>query len=360
MNALNITKSDRKLRQRLVDGGLDIYNFKCRFEKSFSTPKQEIIPMETLLRLKQAQLKQLSILLGTCMATLPTINYQANGFAAPVGTKPQLASSLLIAAKECLQKPSLSILSVDMGVRNLSVCQLEFMKSSQSVKVLDWSRLDIERDFRPTSWPASVSSFDPDRLAQIAFGLVRSKFTYPNSNILPDVILIERQRFRSTSSTSILEWTIRVNMLENMLHAALYAVSQQSENGNSWICSINPKRVISYWKQEVDLERLGGLVNNSSSKDKGRYKETKELKTHMASALLRESTSSLAFNAMSSLARDQVLSGKGKNDDLADSFLQGHAWIRWQQNRQSLQEILVSKKATSDLSQIILESFRVL
>lgn len=289
--------------------------------------------MDLLLRLKLSQLKPLSILLGSCKSLI----FQRVCLIihlASVGTKSQLVDNLLRASNEGAKKSPFSVLSVDMGVRNLAFCQLQIPKVGSQVQVSNWARLDIEKEFRPASWPESLSSFDPERLAQITYDLVQSKFLNAATRKLPDVVLIERQRFRSGSSAAILEWTVRVNMLENMLHAILYANSQQGGIGNCNIYGIQPKRVLNYWRQEVDQDRIQVADRSDSN-----YKETKELKTQIAVSLI-QNPKRFDFSSDSSAARDQLLGGKGKNDDIADAFLQGLAWTEWQKNREILRDIL--------------------
>lgn len=265
---------------------------------------------------------------------------------AAVGTKPQLVNNLLLAAKGAIQKPPFSVVSVDMGIRNLSICHFLVHNSFQETKVSYWTRLDIEEEFRPSSWPDSISSFDPDRLARITYDLVQAKCFNTETKKLPDAILIERQRFRSASSTAILEWTVRVNMLENMLHAVLYAKAQQQKKGiSTGIFSISPKRVLSFWKEQVSRNKVQ-ISNSNNAKGKS-YRETKDFKTQIAASLILNSTS-ITFDSHSLDTREHLLSGKGKNDDLADSFLQGEAWIQWQQNRLALNNILATQNTFVD------------
>lgn len=238
----------------------------------------------------------------------------------------------------------LSILSVDMGVRNLSVCRIDTVHDQLNVS--DWARLDIEERYRPKSWLDTESSFEPNRLAEITWNLVQGLFIQAEgTRRLPDVVLIERQRFRSASSSSILEWTIRVNMLESMLHSALFAMARDqfmSKGTSCQIHSINPKQVISYWKQIVDEEIL---TPEKTTKKGTKYKESKDAKVQIAKHLIELAPPHLSFATdQSSATRDMFLTKKGKNDDLADSFLQGRAWIEWQRNRLGLGKLLLQKE----------------
>lgn len=76
-----------------------------------------------------------------------------------------------------------------------------------------------------------------------------------NSKVLSapkTLVLIERQRFRSSSSSNILEWTVRINRLEMALFSVLKTISQtfkqSGENRSIDVFSVPPKSVVNYWK----------------------------------------------------------------------------------------------------------------
>lgn len=313
-----------------------------------------------LSKLKLTQLKVLSTLLGLPSSGTKSVLLegiiQASTAVGALGSKISRSSPLVVK-------------SVDMGVRNLSLVNLHApslvsgsLQAGAShekygkMGISQWKRLDVEKGFRPDSWSPEVSSFDVDRLAVIAHALVRREFVLntPGENVCkskshwPDVILIERQRFRSGSSASTLEWTIRVNMLENMLHAILHTLAPPE---TVVVASINPKAVLNYWIQRTGTAR----------EEKG-YKETKAFKTRLAAAVLglhypsrpllnkknipmldisglELATAPCGFDILDTESKDvvQILgSAKVKDDDLADSFLQGLAWLEWIEGRRQL------------------------
>lgn len=317
--------------------------------------------MQGLSKIKLTQLKVLSTLLGLPSSGTKSVLLEgiikASTAAGALGSKISRSSPIVVK-------------SVDMGVRNLSLVNLhapsfvsESLQAEAShekygkIGISQWKRLDVEKGFRPDSWSPEVSSFDVDRLAVISHALVRHEFALnvPGENVCktnshwPDVILIERQRFRSGSSASILEWTIRVNMLENMLHAILHTLAPPE---TVVVASVNPKAVLNYWIQRTGTAR----------EEKG-YKETKAFKTRLAAAVLglhypsqppllnkknipmldisglELATAPCGFDILDTESQDvaQILgSAKVKDDDLADSFLQGLAWLEWIEGRRQL------------------------
>jgi cruciform cutting endonuclease 1 len=349
-----------------------------------------------LLKLKLSQLKALSTSLG-----LPSS-----------GTKSVLLETILRAsttantqiANNNSRPGPFVVKSVDMGVRNLSLVNLHSslpeasanteskLKNVGKIGISQWKRLDVEKGFRPDAWTPDISSFDVERLATIAHALVQREFLLPGTDGFsgeqarqralssptswPDVILIERQRFRSGSSASILEWTIRVNMLENMLHAILHTLAPP---GTVVVASVNPKAVLAYWMLRTGAARTA----------KG-YKETKAFKTQLAAAILdsqgpkTQTTQGLKASSESKMLLFDNLSGlkletaphgfdlldydsrgvaqvlgaaKVKDDDLADSFLQGLAWLEWMHGRQRLAAVVRAQGSSDNMTTTALADF---
>ncbi|GAB7351989.1 hypothetical protein MBLNU459_g2512t1 [Dothideomycetes sp. NU459] len=156
-----------------------------------------------------------------------------------------------------------------MGVKNLAFCLLDVHESSwqpasdqgrntspnsSPLRLLEWKRLDMsgrlmhtlrERHDETTAYSDDRGSsaaqpvdehaetpleghanmYTPATLSKVAYSLASEFVKYK-----PDKILIERQRFRSGGAPAIQEWTVRVNMLESMLWAALETM-RHAQNG---------------------------------------------------------------------------------------------------------------------------------
>lgn len=162
------------------------------------------------------------------------------------------------------------ILSIDMGIKNLAYCVADVTGPNPSnpiqMQVTQWDRLDltdqtlqgdIKRAMRVDA-AAQVDGdeadmFAPQSLANTAYWLVQNHFL----QYQPDIILIERQRWRSSSSSAIQQWTVRVNSLEAMLWAALTTLSVERWNlpddqsaGRTkpfTLYAADPKRVGMFW-----------------------------------------------------------------------------------------------------------------
>ncbi len=316
------------------------------------------------------------------------------------------------------QSRSKRILSIDMGIRNLAYCVLDVphpdtRKTATRTPAATFADLTASRETMPTAlrglkllaWertavsaasavpatpadgtialpndPVSKESFEPATLARLAYALVTSVFL-PHD---PDVVLIERQRYRSGSAPSILEWTVRVNMFESMLHGVFETLRQQRDSradpslsnsravgrGSSDfpdVHSVNPKKVSSFWL--ADRVGMGGEEGKGTAVKKS--KEQKEVKIRVAEEWLRgvaltfsgeAATTRKAFlemrankkgarrskkeeivhdadrNAVKASERDSIK--LTKLDDLADCLLQGIAWVQWEINRRKILELV--------------------
>jgi cruciform cutting endonuclease 1 len=91
-------------------------------------------------------------------------------------------------------------------------------------------------------------SFSPDLYAANAYTLISSLI----AAYRPTHVLIERQRFRSGGGSAVLEWTLRVGLLEGMLYAVLHTLRQErgGEVADLVVRGVEPKRVVRYWLEE--------------------------------------------------------------------------------------------------------------
>ena len=283
------------------------------------------------------------------------------------------------------------ILSIDMGIRNLAYCVIDVpsvMSSSAEseddhhklVPIQAWRRIAITsttttNDTNQTTKSKSMikESFEPSIFADHAYNFLVDLLRTHS----PTQVLIERQRYRSMGSSTVLEWTVRVNMFEGMLYAVLRTLSQQSE-WSGHVEGVSPAKVSAFWlptshsrasprtkvkngnkAAKVDLVK-NWLANKdvvafvtpdarrmanaflSRAQAKGKAKKEKESgrrKTSGGKSLLTnhdEPQHGLARQVKNDRHVNDNEDSVRKLDDLADCILQGIAWLRWEENKRKL------------------------
>ncbi|KAF2625307.1 ribonuclease H-like protein [Macroventuria anomochaeta] len=170
------------------------------------------------------------------------------------------------------------VMSIDMGIRNLAFCDAEVsypaaeLKSEQdlnaTMNVLRWKKLDLVEgqryhdshqqsleDIQENIGAAGddISQFTPSVLSKTAYRLITEEVLSVN----PDIILIEKQRWRSGGGSAVQQWTVRVNTLEAMLWAILetlkmtrqsrYQTGKFVAKQDFHVRAVDPKRVGQYW-----------------------------------------------------------------------------------------------------------------
>lgn len=264
------------------------------------------------------------------------------------------------------------ILSIDMGIRNLAYCVLDVPADSSLPNLVAWQRIAVSSAPVPNNDKSELASkvekesFEPPVLSAAAFKLLR-KTLLPHN---PTHILIERQRFRSMGSPNILEWTVRVNMLESMIYAILLTLREEGA-WNGTVVPIAPGKVGPFWLEgEVTTAALQEAETGGSSPT---VAKTKTRNAKLAKALNKGAKVDLVRNWLAIGNRVRVdspgvetlvkayldkwdkkpggVKGKrpakdavatiekmGKLDDLADSLLQGMAFIQWEENKRAARE----------------------
>ena len=285
------------------------------------------------------------------------------------GTKAQLVTQL----ERELQTPRLTfpsnrsgtrILSIDMGIKNLAYCVCNVRKprlygEKMKIDVVQWKRIGVMDGLESAS---EEEAFGPPMLSRAAWKLVSEVLWTRGA----DTVLIERQRFRSGGGSAVLEWTLRVNMLESMIWAiarSLDAADRGFSRPDLW--PVNPKQVASFWVDNALPE--GGRTTATRSKVEKKQKidlvhkwlahgtgdENLELAfadTAVATKLAFEAAArgnSIAARRSRILESGASVAVLTKLDDLADCLLQAAAWCKWEQNRSSL------ASEDSDASQMI-------
>ncbi|KAJ5403346.1 hypothetical protein N7509_003217 [Penicillium cosmopolitanum] len=255
---------------------------------------------------------------------------------------------------------------VDLGLKQASPVTIsesglatESNPSPNSKSKSEDSNSDLDADDEATK--KKTPSFDLPHYAETAHTLLHTLVAMYK----PTHILIERQRFRSGSSSHVQEWTLRVGLFEAMLYAALEAMKKERGGSLSGVgvYGIDPKRVVQYWG-----EKEPGFTNVEDGGDKKRKPTSREVKKAKIDTVARwleaalsetessstSSTSTSAHRKIDLLSESSpprtlaeaylarlrtgakrgpkvvpVLKDLTKLDDLADCLLQGVTWVEW-------------------------------
>ncbi|UPX17122.1 uncharacterized protein EKO05_0007498 [Ascochyta rabiei] len=170
----------------------------------------------------------------------------------------------------------LRVMSIDMGIKNLAFCDAEVTYSATesasepnlgaTMNVLRWKKIDLvgsaynnKDHLLPEKGQEVMESteddadpYSPSVLSKTAHRLITEEVLSTS----PDIILIEKQRWRSGGGSAVQQWTVRVNTLEAMLWAILETLKaappHQGTNAakpkhDYNVYAIDPKRVGQYW-----------------------------------------------------------------------------------------------------------------
>lgn len=186
-------------------------------------------------------------------------------------------SKSCIADKLCaldVNANSQRVLSIDLGTKNLALCQ---MTSKFQVERLQLFDLGLPDSYDPKSFAHNINDFVQINLMNTA---------HP--------VLIERQRHRTGGNRAIPETILRVNFVEVLLHSYLLTRA----------ISVHPQRVALHF-----------------SHPEGRLK--KEASVNLVKTMTESATIHMQNDVWDSFI------SSSKKDDLADSILQATAFFQW-------------------------------
>ncbi|RYP07863.1 hypothetical protein DL764_002229 [Monosporascus ibericus] len=336
--------------------------------------------------LKLAQLKRVAFLCGLATSgTKKDIAERISGAAKSAAPVRQASRTI----GDCPR-----ILSIDLGLRNLAYSLLTPAGVTNSVSspgtvvsqsagappqvhLHAWRRHDLVS--ASPSAEKNGDAFSPAALSATAVRLVRQTLL----PLDPTHVLFERQRFRTGGAAPVQEWTLRVNTLEAMMHAVFRTLKECGHWGGE-VVSVAPSRVGPFWlgsdggNAEVvalkpvaaeptlsvddDLEaytpkeKAAGSRRSTCQKAKLNMKKEKidivgnwleERNIILPQGKNVEAMIEIYFQHWKRKPGSRRPSVKESNevgedgvikkvDDLADSILQGMAWIKWEENKSVL------------------------
>ncbi|KAJ5474570.1 DNA-binding SAP [Penicillium sp. IBT 31633x] len=121
--------------------------------------------------------------------------------------------------------------------------------------------------------------YAPDLYAANAYTLISSLL----AAYRPTHVLIERQRFRSGGGSAVQEWTLRVGVFEGMLYSVLHTLRQErgGDVADLVVRGVEPRRVVRYWLEgssESSEQGKGGKAEAETAEAGEKSKEKEKKK----------------------------------------------------------------------------------
>lgn len=239
------------------------------------------------------------------------------------GTKAQLLERLhaLAAARAGDAHKPLRLVSVDLGVKNLGVCQVRAPALAapgatpprEPNSAAFSGRPTVERWFR-TQLGADVQFAFPG-FADLALDFAR---TLDAANA--DAVIVERQRARSTPKGNVPNDILRVNVVEGMVFAALRLLAPQT-----YLESVMPKYVVQFWRSPAE-ERA--LVQKREAQ--ANYALAKKARRQLVEQWMQDPR--LVFEHFVGDGTRVFDVRPGKKDDVNDALVQAITWLEWRSN----------------------------
>lgn len=283
-----------------------------------------------------------------------------------------------------LNNGATTLTAIDAGVSNFAYSTFKWYKKDQLPTLVDWNKIDLRQKFLPSG--SGKMSMDPRNTFLVGHQLTEM---FTADLPLPDMFTIERQRIRSQSSKTVLETVFMSNIMEQILFSNLKNKQIYCKANLKYLVnSSSPQRMVQYWCALRSLKSLfqeyKGIDSNTTSEgappiESGNQcsKTTKAIRINLVRKILRGSlgldnykkclltsdwTTKIARQAQAKknfklfdCIETGIATGTRKDDDLADSFLHGLAWMQWLRTYEEITEITSANEGKFDQS--VLSSF---
>lgn len=235
------------------------------------------------------------------VAQLKAIAIQSGNLSS--GVKAELVNRLVGHFEATHDEPG-SIISFDLGYRNLAYCHL-----NKDAKILDWARVDLD-----------LPSFHPSVVAPIVRQFIEDRV---QANLkTTDRVLVELQRARSNGGHGVLEHTLRVNCVEAVLWAGLYEYVDKMKRPHIQMTALNRRTVDMLWQPQLDQIILEYPDKFKKLKPGYYYKKR-------ASMLLVEQWIETDTEVQCNDHFKAMFEAEKKKDDLSDCLIQAVSWYKW-------------------------------
>ncbi len=145
-----------------------------------------------------------------------------------------------------------SIVSIDVGLKNFSLSRFSVSSNPETglpeiPVLLQWFKLNLPHFVGRNECPKLDPQIYSTMIDKALMNLVLMQ--RPSDKILsPDIIIIERQRFRSNGGRTVQESVIKSNVVEFMLFSALQTLRMVQPSFNPLIVSSSPRTMSLYWE----------------------------------------------------------------------------------------------------------------
>ncbi|QLL34180.1 hypothetical protein HG536_0G00370 [Torulaspora globosa] len=270
------------------------------------------------------------------------------------------------------QNNVVSVLAIDAGIANFAFARFSWASDQKLPLLLDWNKIQLKEKFMPEN--RYTMTLNPRDTSDVIYNLTE----YLTTELpVPDAFTIERQRARSMSSKTILEPILKVNILEQVLFSNLenkIRFNQGLPKLNYMVASSDPQRMTSYWCSLTPTRKaLSQNFPEDSEESKLKMNSnrlSKSIKINLVKRLL-EGAVGLTDEKLITLTPDwsqrlksHILgnrkfklwdcaglgpkAGARKDDDLADAFLHGLAWMEWLRAYEEVRNIVLKEKGKYD------------
>lgn len=302
--------------------------------------------------IKSSELKSLGLMLGSAKA----------------GTKKELRTALneqmgnLNTLWRLRESPTgLRVMGIDLGISNFAFTTFHWGKGMKRPVLKDMYKVQLAGDFVHLNEGEISPPLRPEVMAMLGMNLANWLVKFDSN-----AYLIERQRSRSVSSSSILENILKVMILEYVLYSNLQNKIIRESLPVHLFPSL-PKRMVDFTCSGLPIEQLlAGTKSGSNQKSKalGSNLLSKKLRIALCRSLVFDQISgkqrrffmfdldpqfmerclaypgdktAINFYEISKgTSIDMDFKQRNKNDDLCDSLLHGLVWMRWLSNYDTL------------------------
>lgn len=333
-----------------------------------------------LEHLNANDLKQLALMLGA--------NQTGTKMVLKAGISEQV-NNLKILSELKNSNEGLRLMAIDLGISNFAFTTFHWSKNVPRPVLKDMHKIKLAGNFINLDEGIKTKTLDPRSMAELGRNLCKFLLGFETN-----AFLIEQQRSRSASSSSILENVLRVIILEYILYSNLMNEKIQKSKKLE-IFPSSPKRMVNFscsliadtfLLQETSTSKKGTKLKPNSnllskklriklcqniifdlihSKDERKFHKFDLEPTFLEKCLAYAGDKNAInfFELANGFDHNNNSNQANKNDDLCDSLLHGFVWLEWLNNYELLCDFLtltedIGDKNGEDFEKLIRSMFK--